>query len=998
MEAFEIFLNSAKDDLPLFMMKMCDAKVKYHVSKDTEENQIAIVSLGDLRVSTPTETAILPEYSTILGLSSNFSSSLLELELGKGCQVIQKSTCECLDKEETEMYIDVSLSPMRFVHIQSQILILVEYITEGVLGSVTKKVASSAAQAAYELSHKETLGKSVFFIQARAIDFVVPQAAYSPNFFALNIGNSMVNFTSFPTPGEGEAVIALQEVTMQCNKEERIINNPIRMDINVSLAPIASPTLGDQALDDQALDNQATRVDVSSSRAQFLVTNQHYLQVMKTLETNIGESNSFFRDDHHMKGYDEEKNAFNKVPTTALTHGGAKEVIIIKRMYMTFKFEELVLELCRTTNTNVILSIQAVETNISIQLFPHDETMKVFITLNDLVAEDRRFVARNRHFRSLVRQVEDLNKSLDPDVFKLEYFQSKRDQVQQIAIFFGRPQLVFIPDLVSEVLLFFRKDDELPQSIQIGSDNGSSISLDNIKRLDDSFSVLDSNDLLVNTNTKTLKLDLETADCRFVLIDMGSSITNENNISSKKKNEVIILQGKTKGKMELVSDSFSGSLIKTSIEIHGDKFEVYTAEGENLQSPVQVVNPIQFSSFLSSNLQKNDQRIDITIVTLSTVHVMMSIQNYALFSAIASSTVEAWSLQKDIDASVSLTNKPLTDKVIEEIQKVSSDLEKADLETASNDPGVEMIFRDAGTATHLTTQSSLPYIKRRLISMKLTLPETAVTVINDLQGIDNALFKVTMQSCVFGGDVSLDETAKQNTKFHMYTNAQILADYFDSHTKLWEPLLLKRWEIDFKSARGRKKGQSRCMTSFDAESHPCEISFSEQLIISLRGALSMWSVYSATRTKALDILAQANKDRQHVSFVKAKASHAARAMTTTMPYGIENRTGFTIYFDIKQGKQEACDDRTTFFTFSLPKGDGVGGVRSYGQDSIAQKSIDLYIDGEIIQFDHLDDELKRQKKAHTLKNDRLVFTEVVSTGKTTVSFSIYEIYLNLDSI
>ena len=979
MEAFEVFLNSAKDDLPLFMIKMSDAKVKFHSSKDTTENQMAMVSLGDLRVNVPKKTKILQQYSTILGLSSQVSSSFLRIEYGKGPIAVQTSSFDYFEKDETEMFMDVLLSPMRFVHVQSQILTLVEYVTEGVLGALTKRVASSAAQAAYDLAQTESVGRKIFFVKASGFDLVLPQAAYSPEFFALHVGNMSVHFTGYPTPGEGAAIIALEEVTMQCNKEERIIDTPIRMDIDVSLAPLTAPTL----------DDQATRIVLSTSRAEFTLTHNHYGQVMKTLELNIGEVDSFLRDEVVI-GENKKVTISNKQEsgnlTPTLTHGGAEEVIIKKRMYMTFKFEELVLGLCDKNHTDAILSINAVETTIAVKLFPHDETMKVDATLHDLVVEDRRMSACNRHFRKLVRQIADSNILSGPDVFRLQYFQSKRDQLQSININLGRPQLVFIPDLIADALAFFKTENDTPQSIQVRLDDGSSNSFDNIQVLETNTSISAFTDM--EEKLKTVDLKLKTGDCRLVLIDMGT--TSSPNISSSKWTESVILQGHTEAKAELVTDLNSGTLVKSSFEVHGENFEMYTAEGEELVSPIQLVNPIQFSAFLSTKIKNEHQIIDISFVTLSSVTMTVSMQNYALLTAIASSTVEAWTNQKKVeDSELSFGEKPLSSDMIEEIQKVSSKLEKGDFETASADTGVELVFRDGASSAPLSTATSVSHIKRKIFSVKLTLPETIVTVINDLQGIDDALFKMTVQSCVWGIDASLDLTVKNNTMFHAQANANILADYFDSHTNLWEPFLLKPWEIDFKARRGKKKGESRSTTTVDVESHPCQISFSEQMIISLRGATSMWALYSDTIRKAMDILSQKIENEQRISFVRAKASYSARAMRTTMPYGIDNRTGYSITFDLdEKGKHEAPNNTTTFFNFSLHKGDGVGGFRSYGQDSIAKKSIDIFIDKKCIHFDHLDDELNRSKKAHNLGNARFVFTDVIKTGKATVSVNL----------
>ena len=113
--------------------------------------------------------------------------------------------------------------------------------------------------------------------------------------------------------------------------------------------------------------------------------------------------------------------------------------------------------------------------------------------------------------------------------------------------------------------------------------------------------------------------------------------------------EAIVLQGQTEATAKLISDPNTGALLNSNFEAHGDKFEAYIAQGESLLSPVQVVEPIQFSAFFLSNMKKKDQHIDINFVTLSKVAVTFSIQNYSLLMAIISSTGEAWANRKGND-------------------------------------------------------------------------------------------------------------------------------------------------------------------------------------------------------------------------------------------------------------------------------------------------------------------------------------------------------------
>lgn len=985
MEAFEVCLNSAKDDMPLFMLKMSDAKVHFQACEDGEENQnqIAHVVLGDFRLSVPAKKKILAEYTTVLGLSSHYSSSLLSVEFYKGPIAVQSFSSDSFDKEKTEMVLDVTLSPMRFVHIQSQILTLVEYAQEGVLGAVTQKVASSAAQAAHEISQTQSDGENAFFVKANGFHLVLPQAAYSCNNFSLHVKNMSVCFTTFPTPGEAYASVKLDDVTMQCNREESIIANPVCLDIGVTLAPLVAPTL----------DDQANKIVIAVSTADLLFTSNHYTQVMQTLALNIGEINSFLRDEEDKIIVLDEKKLDSADGVKKLTHGGAEEIIVQKRMYMTFKFQKISIELCDETENDPILAINAVETTILIRTFPHEDKMEVDATLHDLIAEDRRLISIGRHFRKLMSQLTNSSAASDPDVFCLKYIQTKANNSvdQSVKIDLGRPQIVFIPDLVSDLLAFFRQDHDLPTSVQVKVDNSSSEEpMDKAQVLVESPSLQTFESISELTETKAMRVHLNTEDCRFVLMDMGTNV-----MSSSKWTEAIVLKGETEVKAEIVSDVLTGALVKNYFEAHGENFEVYTAEGEDLISPIQVVDPFRFSAFYSTTLKNRDIFTDFSFVTLSAVKMTVSMHNYAHLMAILTSTSEAWADQNSREDDISKDSdkmskeRVLSQEVVDQIEKVSTALARTD-DSTTTDTGVEMVFRDNASTAPSTTRTSSTDIDKRIISMKLTLPETTISIVNDLQGLDDALFKITIQSCVWGCDASIDESKSNSTIFHNHANANILADYFDSHSKLWEPLLLKPWEIDFKSSRGparaKKSATSRFTTTVDVESHPCQVSFSEQLLISLHGASSMWSLYSKTTTKALDILNQVNKDSKKMSFLKARASYSARAITTTMPYGIDNRTGFDITFSLSDdGTQLVPNNTSTFFTFPFPKGDGEGACRMYGQDVTIRKPVDIFIDDERIHFGHIDDELNCSKRAHRLAKNMFVFSEVRKAGKSTVS-------------
>lgn len=123
MKGFHVSLRSARDDLPLFDGTMSSAKVKINLGG--ELNTTAFVSVGDLRLATPTLGRTRLEYNSILGLKENECDSLLDVKFYSGIGATKSVTALQGKIEAYEAYADITLSPMRLVYIQSQILALV---------------------------------------------------------------------------------------------------------------------------------------------------------------------------------------------------------------------------------------------------------------------------------------------------------------------------------------------------------------------------------------------------------------------------------------------------------------------------------------------------------------------------------------------------------------------------------------------------------------------------------------------------------------------------------------------------------------------------------------------------------------------------------------------------------------------------------------------------------------------------------------------------------
>ncbi len=966
MKAFEVFLNSAKDDLPLFHMAMSNTDVNLQTYKvGDDDNMIANVDIGDLRVEVPKTIKFRSEYCTILGLSPSHSTSLMQLQYGKGAQALVRCPLHEFDPISSEMFMIMNLSPMRFVHAHATVFTLMEYVTEGVLGALAEKVAESAVQAARQLSQAQAAGEKIFFIHAARFDFVLPEAVYSPKHFVLCAGDLSVEFISFPEPGEGKAKISLQEVTMKCNRDESIIYDPITMNVKVDLAPLSSKTPHDMA----------TIIDIDISRVTFILTRGHYSQIMSTLDLNIGEVNSFLRDGNEIFTQRSSDGTDYK-QYEGLTHGGVEEVIIRKRMYLRFKFEGICLELNGVDTSNPLVSIAAVKSDISMRLCPDTDSTEIEATLLDLVVEDKRLEALSREFTKLIQQVSHVDDS-GHDVFSVSYYKSKATNATKLDVTLGSPRIVFIPDAVSDALSFFSSNEDPPSTVQVSK---SEKSLTGLQVEDDSESST-SSDICI----KTLDFSMKTEDCQFILLDMGALQGDKVQHTNIDAMETFVLKGKTSVAAKSITDIFSNTSISLESQIHSDHFEIYTAKGRNLQDEIQVLHPTKLSFFASAKTNDGRSHFDIAFVSLLDFNLILSMRQYALLQAIADSVNGTF--KSDDNSGDFSSQSSLSAREAENINQLARELEKK-YDESSGSISVSEQRLSLGRDSTCASQSShgTRKVNERIIKMKMTIPNTNITVVNDLQGVDEALFKITISSFINNTEVCLPED-KAKMLFHSHTYSLIDADYFNAHSVKWEKLLLKPWEVDFKAVRGKKKNTSRMTTTIDVESHPCQISFSEQFIISLKGASAMWNVFTETNRKAMDIIMNQDQeilDRRSMTCRRSLANHAARSLTTTLPYCVSNRSGLSLVLVTDNSTESVDNFETISFRFPLARKEGVGGYRLYGQDSKELKSITIIVCEEQIVFHHIDDEVGKGKQVHGLEGGIVILTEVTKTGKTTV--------------
>lgn len=107
--------------------------------------------------------------------------------------------------------------------------------------------------------------------------------------------------------------------------------------------------------------------------------------------------------------------------------------------------QELSLELCGVDTDDPIVSIAAVNAQVLIQLLPDDQQTRAYMTLHDLVCDDRRVGACGRTFRRMVgragagkyhHSTSRSSRNDDEDVFQVNYTKNTEDQSRLIGLFY----------------------------------------------------------------------------------------------------------------------------------------------------------------------------------------------------------------------------------------------------------------------------------------------------------------------------------------------------------------------------------------------------------------------------------------------------------------------------------------------------------------------------------------------------------------------------------
>jgi len=974
-------LNSAKDDLPLCILTMAKTDLNVDMMKDDLQ---AIVDVGDLRMETCPGEQVLPNYHTMIGLAPNESSSLLTVKYSKG-STVALSGLDDADKIKCDACAEVELSPMRFVFIQAQMMTLIDYLTGGILGALTAKVASTAAAAAVEVA-KAVDGEQLYKVRAESFEILVPQAAYEERHLSVNVGELLCQFRSLANSGGGLCSVGLHSMSLACGEGFAMVKDPIDFDLEVVLPPT----------DSTSPHELAKKIDVNIGGAFFIVTQQQFCQLMATLDGNIGEKDHFFRSDMHENESAIAPDSNNR--KSEMLHSGQEKEDEAPggRMYMTVNIGLTSVELCGKSTDDPLVVATAVKAHVDLKMLPDEEQMIMNMALHQLEATDVRQKSVGSHIHNILKSknIAGLDDKNQDNIFNLTLV-NFTDGSKEIDVNIGSTQVTFLPDVIQDLVDFIKIPPKPSDELSTGSDFQDALSEQMERGLDRAGSVYvdASSDEVIETvlpaftlppgvepEMKTMKITFKSSTCRVVLVDLmndGKPVSTDRRQSRKslkQLTETLALQVGVDAKLDFDFDFDTGQLLKSSIEVHGERLEVYTARGEDSLSPVEIMGPVSLS-YVGSTSEFEKESVH-KLVALSAVQITCSMQNLILLNAILSSAKKP---PNDSDESDTLAVKSLTAQEEKQIDKLNELL---------NNPasGQSLVMRKQESEASLkasfssSSRASSMTAPKQVTRITATFSEISLLAINDLQGLDQALFKLTMLNFIAGGnlEVPINEEGladKSKASFDGHIHSSFAADYFDSASNMWEALLLRPWEwtVQAKRKKGAKlSNKTRPMsTSVELDSEPCLLRFSEQFIVSIGATDNMWSIY------------------------KASEEDTKRSLITSLPYGIDNQTGLPIYFKPAYGDEfvvQRCESGSTeYFNFAHHRGNGFGGKRLYGQDVLQPKKLHLSVgesdlDGKsetTIVIDHIDQELNKWH-SHSIGDGRVIFSEVVKTTKATV--------------
>jgi hypothetical protein len=362
----------------------------------------------------------------------------------------------------------------------------------------------------------------------------------------------------------------------------------------------------------------------------------------------------------------------------------------------------------------------------------------------------------------------------------------------------------------------------------------------------------------IEDKVSSFEFAMNTSNCTVIFVDLGTAIPGAKKFhmisSVPSVAETIVLGGIFNASAQISTRNSDGMRMSTVIEFHGEGFEGYTAFGQDLHSAVQILDPAHFALYFESKTTSEvSKSVDVRAAILSRLDLTLSMRNLALMNAIASSLSGCIcdDDEKDEDSRV---RRVLSSNETDRVEELASTLETEDDECQH---GIEVTPLGVESDTVMSKAVVIPDAINSF-AFKLTTSEVQVTVVNDLQGLDEALLRISTQNFVASGNIMdgarITSDLPPFMAFSFTFHTSILSDYFDAESNSWRYFLVKPWEITLNGRRGPNElmPSTRPSTIIDIESLPCHISFSEQFLMNLASANRMWAVFSAASSSAIE--------------------------------------------------------------------------------------------------------------------------------------------------
>ena len=844
MESLSLTLNSIKDDLPLFLFSMKSTKVKL-LSTSTQDDDDAFspasspasdemhftASLDNLQLSTPEDNSRLyPDFKTILSIAPSHSTSLLTVEFFKGSQTRKQlvetsphfSAADLVSVDATcETFAHVVLSPMRFVFLQAQILALVDYVNEGLLAIIlppdAREVRTPSLSSAPEilLPPIEDAPPALFKIEAQTFTILIPQSPQKPEAMSLHLTSLTVLHQNLPDGAGGQTSLTLTDVLLKSDSSASLIETPINVSMQVTLPPPLAETDEDKSL----------KVKMQISDVTLTLAHDQYSDVMFTLDGNIG------NDDPHLRDDISDQISLNHLETHA---GTTIDLDDRKIVHFTLGIETLGLVFL-SSDTAPLAKLVAYSATIHADVLPLQDTIVSTITLQSLDIVDRRAVAASRHFKHMFSSDgSDSNEAL----FVLKHMKNSATNDTTVELAINSPRIVLLPDLISEMLAFVTVDgrataNEMDHLDMMLDERHSSIQHDS--SLPPSVSSLAAAAAAAPPTEKSV-ITITTTDCSIVCVDLLDS-------TRQQLTQSIVLQGDLTVDMT-TSNSLDG-LSSLSATTCGRNIEVFVAGGEHLAHPVAIIEPTAFTVVVSQDTARQHSLLSAKLIAEEFLDVSLSMQDVVLVNAILTS-IQSISAKPPSNAGEESCGGGLSGGLFNEdeqrhLHMLTSMLE----EDVASDSG-SAISESKTAFTHNTVRhGSNPDAVAASgllseVNLNMNLPIIRVVFINDLHGLDQALFKVSLEQVTVSGRVVSQRPLP--TCISLQSHFDVVAQHFDARRKNWDPLLTKPWQLTmqmFREKNSTNQGVEQrgdgdndfgaMLTSVSVDSTPLHVAFTEQV-------------------------------------------------------------------------------------------------------------------------------------------------------------------------